>query len=85
MLSLSKVIPEHTMTENFRWVSREFMLFSKYVNVRKKCNLSIDNTCFWCKKKFEDSEMMALAAREKKENVLLCQKCVDKMEEKEVI
>ena len=83
MLSLSKVIPEHIITENFRWVNREFMVYSSYKNIRKKFNLSIDNTCFWCSKKFEDNEMMVLAAREKKSNVLLCQKCMDKMEGKE--
>ena len=79
MLSLSKVIQEHKVTENFRWVQRKFMEYSFYRDVRKRCKLSIE-TCFWCKKKFEDEEMMALAAREKKVNVLLCQKCVDEME-----
>jgi len=35
MLSLSKVIPEHIITENFRWVNREFMVYSSYKNIRK--------------------------------------------------
>ena len=75
MCKLSRSIPARTKTVRFRWVKQEFMeICPKYRAIRAKCGSPMD-ACFWCKHKFEDGEMMALAARDNRANVVLCQTC----------
>ena len=79
-MRLSKTIPRHIKTEHFGWIHKDFMPFNKYNDARRKAGMSVQSSCFWCKKPFVDGEMMALASRPKAVNVLLCHQCADKME-----
>jgi len=38
------------------------------------------DTCWWCKHKFKDGEMMGLAAVSGKLNKILCGSCIDTAE-----
>ena len=74
-MRLSKHIPARTKTIRFRWCKRDFCTMSqRYRDVRAMMHASL-TTCFWCNRDLEDGEMMALAAREKGGNVVLCQEC----------
>ena len=50
----------------------------RFRDVRSKSKDPGDK-CFWCKHKFEDGEMMALACFGTKGNHTLCQDCADKL------
>lgn len=74
--SLTKRIPARTKTVNFLWIKREFLpMCQDYRDARKRMRTKKDS-CFWCCHKFEDGEMMALAAISGKLNQLLCGTCV---------
>ena len=74
-MKLSRVIPAHTKTVHFTWVDKEYTRYTeKFRQIRARCGSPLD-TCFWCKHKFEDGEMMGVAARPKAGNVMLCQGC----------
>ena len=78
-MELTKIVLEHKKTIRFEWCKRDFMLMSpEYRLVRTRCRTPMD-ACGWCKYKFSDGEMMALAAPEKKRNMVLCQKCAEMM------
>lgn len=81
-LSLSKVVPRHVRTEKFRWVKRDFMQFGvfKEARLRTRRSLGAFDKCWWCKKPFEDADMMALAQPEKGANRTLCQPCAGQLE-----
>ena len=75
--SLTKRIPARTKTVNFLWIKREFTEMSqRFREIRKKCHSKMD-ACWWCGHKFEDGEMMALAAVSGKLNKILCGSCAD--------
>ena len=75
MHELTKRVPAHNRTVRFRWVKQEFVRIGpSYRAIRARFRNPMD-MCFWCKHQFEDGEMMALAAREKGANVVLCQSC----------
>src|SRR5688572_351494 len=75
MMQLSKVVPEHTYTVKFDWVRRGFMLFGTYRDARLKRDMKIQSKCFWCKKQFLPQDLIAVASRLAKRNVLLCDHC----------
>lgn len=78
--SLSRTIPSRKETVKFVWIRRPFLkMCQEFRDARKKMRPM--DSCFWCKHKFEDGEVMNLAAREKGANVLLCDKCADEAEE----
>lgn len=78
-LTLTKRVPARTKTVTFCWIAREFRrIDDKYRAIRSKSRNPMD-TCFWCRHKFVNGEMMALAARDKGSNVVLCQDCAGKM------
>jgi hypothetical protein len=79
MMKLSKHIPRHVKSMKFTWVKRDFLVYGESFREARNGMKDI-RSCFWCKKEFDDGEMMALAGREHGVNVLLCHKCVDKME-----
>lgn len=74
--TLSKVVPKHTRTIKFRWCKHDFKLFGAFRAVRERSQgLKEFDKCFWCKKPFEDADMMALAQPVKGGNKVLCQSC----------
>ena len=74
-LKLSRRVPARTHTETAGWCKLDFMEMSQqYRNIRSRARNKMDK-CHWCKHKFVDGEMMALAAIEGKENRTLCQEC----------
>lgn len=77
MMQLSRMVPAHRYTVQFKWCKRDFSLMSpKFREIRAKCASPMD-TCFWCKHSFADGEMMALAQPDKGGNKVLCQSCAD--------
>lgn len=75
---LSRVIPAHVCTVQFRWLKHDFMLMSEnYRAIRGRMRDPLD-TCRWCKHKFVNGEMMALAQPDKGANWVLCHSCADK-------
>lgn len=79
MSTLSKRVLAHTKTVAFRWCKLEWMEMSKqFRNIRAGARKKL-NTCFWCRHKFTDGEMMALAAREQAGNVVLCRQCGEEL------
>jgi hypothetical protein len=72
-LTLSKRIPARTKTVKFTWVKRDFMPWSTFSKTRQT-----PNSCWWCHHSFEGDEMLALAGRFRKTNVLICQSCADR-------
>lgn len=79
MLSLSKEVPRHVRVDRFRWCVREFSRMSQeWRAIRSKHPKAMDR-CFWCRTRFADGDMMALAQPVKGANVVLCQKCADEL------
>lgn len=74
---LERMVPEHKKTAIFTWVRSDFMPMSeRFREIRAKMREAKDShKCWWCKHKFENGEMMGLAAQIGKGNVLLCQTC----------
>ena len=81
-LRLSKTVPAHKVTKNFRWIKRDFMLYKTYREARTRLGMRIKpfDKCMWCKTRFEDEDMMALASVEKSGNKALCQTCAAEAE-----
>jgi len=76
-LKLSKKVQAHTKSITFNWCKKDFTEMSQqYRQIRAKCRNPMD-TCFWCKHKFKDGEMMALAQPKKGANKVLCQACAE--------
>ena len=73
-LSLSKRIPARTKTLTATWCRQEWVrIDDTFRAIRERCDRT---SCYWCKHKFENGEMMALAAFEGKVgNRTLCQDC----------
>lgn len=82
-MKLSKRVPARTRTEKFRWCKQAWMTMTpRYREIRGKCRRPMD-TCFWCKHKFKDGDIMALAARESASNVVLCPSCACELKSSE--
>ncbi|KPK42092.1 MAG: hypothetical protein AMJ65_08200 [Phycisphaerae bacterium SG8_4] len=79
MLQLSKQIPAHRKTEKFRWCKQDFMLYGKFRKARERYRMLCVKQCYWCRRDFQDDDMMALAAPMKGKNRLLCQGCAKEM------
>lgn len=78
-LTMSKRIAARTRTLMATACTKDFMENSAtFRRVRSGARNKMD-CCFWCKRKFEDGEMMSLAFREKQKNVVLCRKCADEL------
>jgi hypothetical protein len=74
-MKLSKRVPAHTKTVKAEWCKKDFMLMSqRFRDIRARSKRPLD-ACHWCKHKFADGEMMALACFRKIGNRTLCQKC----------
>lgn len=84
-MKLSRKIPARTETILFNWCKKDFLKMSQgYRNIRAKMSSKMD-TCFWCKHRFKDGEMMALAQPKAGRNKVLCQKCAGKLLGEEVL
>jgi len=78
-VELSRTIPAHRKAIKFNWCKKDFMEMSpRYRRIRSTLRDPMD-ACFWCKHKFIDGEMMALAQPEKGTNKVLCQACADEL------
>lgn len=76
-MKLSKQTQAHTKTLELNWCKRDYVKMSPiFRNIRGKSRNPMD-VCAWCKHKFDDGEMMALACAKKGGNKTLCQKCAD--------
>lgn len=78
MGSLSKTVPAHTKTVTFNWVHRQWQVFGDFKAARVRMGLGVYDKCFWCKKLFADSDVMALAQPTSGKNRVLCQDCAEK-------
>lgn len=81
MMFLTKNMPARKKTVHFRWCKKDFLVMDDgFRAIRAKMRNPMDK-CFWCGHSFVNGEMMALAAREKAGNVVLCQECASKLME----
>jgi hypothetical protein len=75
LLSLTKEVPARTETIVFLWVQRHvFKMDADFREIRSKHRNPLD-TCFWCKYKFQDGDMMSLGGIAKRGNKMLCDDC----------
>jgi len=80
-MKLTRRVPARTETIRFDWCRKEFVEMSDcYRMIRSGCSKPMD-ACFWCKHKFVNGEMMALAHEASGRNRILCQDCVAKMKD----
>lgn len=78
-MQLSKIVPARRNTVKFEWCKKDFMVMNqKFRDVRAQLKKPMDS-CFWCRHKFIDGEMMALAAPKGKLNKVLCQTCANEL------
>ena len=78
-MRLQRLVKAYTKTVEFNWCRREFMEMSpQYRAIRAKTSAKMD-ACYWCRHKFEDGEMMALAQPTTGKNKVLCQACADQL------
>lgn len=78
-MELSRNVPAHRHVEKFVWCKKDFLVMGEdYRKARARMSTPMD-TCYWCKHKFEDGEMMALACPEKGRNKILCQTCASEL------
>ena len=74
-MELRKRIPARTHVEKFNRCITDFMEMSQeYRDIRARFQNKMDS-CHWCKRKFVDGEMMALAQPTKGKNKVLCLSC----------
>jgi len=70
-------IPARKLKVEFTFVRKDFAVINdNWRRIRAKARNPMV-ACFWCKKDFENGESIALAARAKKANVVLCHSCAD--------
>ena len=73
--TISRRIPATTQSFEVLWARQAFMKMSpKFREIRANHSYK-GNRCWWCRKDFEDGDMMALVCIKTKGNKLLCQKC----------
>lgn len=78
-MELTKNIPAHKHKIKFEWCKKDFMVMNqRFRDIRSKSKNPM-NSCFWCHRKFQNGEMMALAHPSGKKNKVLCQSCADKL------
>jgi hypothetical protein len=74
-MKLSKIIPQRKLTVKFTYVGRNFTTMnSVWRKARGKLKNPMDK-CWWCKVPINDGEPIAVAMRDGKRNVVLCDKC----------
>lgn len=74
-MQLTKQIPARTKTMSFKACSKNYTTLAD--GWRKVC-------CFWCKRKFENGDAMALALAQKGRSRVLCQSCAAELLASEV-
>jgi hypothetical protein len=74
-MHLTKTIPEKKKTIRFRWCREELMEMSPSFRQARAAMLAPLNFCFWCNRKFEDGDPIALAQPEQGGNKVLCSDC----------
>ena len=80
-IKISRRIPARTETFHVVWASRDFMKMTpRFRDIRSKCRYKGDK-CWWCKRPFDDGDMMALVAIKGKSNKLFCQKCAGEVKD----
>lgn len=78
-MKLTKTIPTHIITEEFIACKKNFTIFDEsFRRTRSRLRNPMDK-CYWCKNSFIDGDHLAIAFRISKPNVVLCEKCTDKL------
>lgn len=72
---LTRMVPAHRKTVEFRWCKHNWMTFGFYRAARERHRMSIQTACFWCRADFKDDDVLALAQPMSGKNRLLCQSC----------
>lgn len=73
--SLIKKVPAPTVTLKILWMKSDFMKFGTFREIREKVKMKVQSVCYFCRRSFEDDEMLALGCVEGKGNKLFCQSC----------
>lgn len=83
-MKISKRVPARTVTFEASCCKLQFMEMNpRFREIRAKSRNKFDN-CFWCKHKFADGEMMAMAISNSG-NKVLCQTCGQKLLDSRVV
>lgn len=78
-LTMFRRVPARTKTLTALWCKKDFTVMDqKFRDIREKMSKPMD-TCHWCNHKFENGEMMALAAVKGTGNKMLCQSCAEQL------
>lgn len=78
-MKFTRHIPARQETFVATWVQQAFMIMSqRHRDIRSGSRNKMDS-CFKCRRKFEDGETLALACFEKIGNRTLCQSCADEL------
>ncbi len=78
-MKITRIIPARRLTLEAKWCHKEFCVIGpEYRAIRARCAKPMDS-CFWCRRKFVDGEMMALACFLKIGNEVLCQECAQEL------
>lgn len=82
-LRLSKTVPAHKVTMTFVWIKKDFMLYGAFRKSRERMGMRLKpwHKCIFCRKPFEDDDMMALGCIKKTGNRALCQTCAAEAEQ----
>ena len=80
-MRLTKRIPARTKTLRIRWLRKDFCQNTPRFRAIRGTAADPMDACYWCKHKFDDGEMMALAAVEGGANKALCQQCAEEAEQ----
>lgn len=84
-MKLTKTIPEHKKTAYIKWVRPKCLVMNEtYRKIRSTFADKMD-TCYWCGHKLENGEQVAIACIKGKGNKVLCENCVEKIEQGEKI
>ncbi len=77
MMQLSKRISARTETFKINQMKKDFATMNdRYREIRGGLRYPM-TSCYWCKHKFVNGEMIAIVIPEKGRNRVLCQSCAD--------
>jgi len=75
--TLSKVVPSKRKSIDILWCHMDAFIYDEtFRRVRMRSKRKLDH-CYWCRKEFSDSEVIALACVKDCGNKVFCQSCAN--------
>lgn len=79
MMRLTRTIPERVETIRAHWCAPAWMENNETFRSIRAGSRSPMTCCYWCKRKFDDGEMISVASIESIGNKALCGKCANEL------